>query len=149
MEFKIILSTENSVATFLIRALVGVVFVSEGFQKFLFAAVRGAGRFEKIGLPAPEFLGPFVGSLEVLCGLLVLIGLVTRLASVPLSVIMLVALLTTKIPILFNDGFWEMMHASRTDWAMLTGSIFLLLKGGGKYSLDRLLLKEKNENLRK
>ena len=122
----------------LIRLMVGAVFLSEGIQKFLFASVRGTGRFEKIGLPIPEILGPFVGSFEILCGLLVLLGLLTRLGAIPLIVIMLVALTTTKIPILMADGFWEAAHASRTDWSMLLGSIFLLIHGGGPWSLDAL-----------
>ena len=121
--------------------MVGVVFLSEGIQKFLFSDTLGAGRFEKIGLPSPEFLGSFVGTFEILCGTLILIGLLTRLASIPLIIIMLVAIATTKSEVLANKGFWEMMHGSRTDWAMLLGSIFLLIKGGGYWSMDKKLTK--------
>ena len=71
--------------------------------------------------------------------MLVLFGLFTRLASIPLIIIMLVALFTTKLHILLNDGFWSMMHAARTDWSMLLGSLFLLFRGGGYWSLDRKL----------
>ncbi len=134
-----ITNTNPHKTNIIIRLMVGAVFLSEGIQKFLFPAVRGAGRFEKIGLPSPEFLGNFVGSSEVLCGALLLLGLFTRLASIPLIIIMLVAILTTKSDIFANQGFWEMMHASRTDWAMLLGSIFLLIKGGGKWSVDNIL----------
>ncbi len=116
--------------------MVGVVFVSEGIQKFLFPAIRGAGRFEKIGLPSPEFLGSFVGAFEIVCGVLILIGLFTRLASICTLIIMLVAIATTKSEVLVNDGFWVMMHGSRTDWAMLMGSLFLIIKGSGKFSVD-------------
>ena len=117
--------------------MVGAVFLSEGIQKFLFQDTLGAGRFAKIGLPSPEFLGSFVGSFEIVCGSLVLLGLLTRFASIPLITIMLVAIVTTKAEVLADKGFWEMLHGSRTDWAMLLGSIFLLIKGGGFYSLDR------------
>lgn len=137
MKLQKILSTDRNATTILIRLMVGAVFLSEGIQKFLFADTRGSGRFEKIGLPAPEFLGPFVGTFEIACGALVLLGLFTRLASIPLIIIMLVAIATTKAEVLASDGFWEMMHGSRTDWAMLLGSIFLLIKGGGKWSLDQ------------
>jgi putative oxidoreductase len=140
MNFKKIVSTDNASTTLLIRLMVGAVFFSEGIQKFLFPDKLGSGRFEKIGLPNPGFLGPFVGTFEVFCGLLVLIGLITRMASIPLIIIMLVAIATTKAEVLANDGFWEMMHGSRTDWAMLLGSIFLLMKGGGRWSIDRTLL---------
>lgn len=105
----------------------------------MFPAKLGTGRFEKIGLPAPEFLGPFVGTFEVLCGSLILLGLLTRVASIPLIIIMLVAIATTKMEVLANEGFWEMMHASRTDWSMLLGSMFLLIRGGGRWSLDQRL----------
>jgi len=137
--FKRILQTDNAKTTLLIRLMVGAVFLSEGIQKFLFPAVRGAGRFEKIGLPWPEFLGSFVGSFEVLCGILVLLGLLTRIAAVPIIIIMLVAISTTKIDILVNQGIWEMLHASRTDWSMLLGTIFLFIKGGGYFSVDNRL----------
>lgn len=113
------------------------MFVSEGIQKFLFAESIGSGRFAKIGLPSPEFLGPFVGTFEILCGSLVLIGLVTRLAVIPLIIIMLVAVMSTKIPIFIESGFWKMAHDSRTDFAMLLGSIFLFLNGAGAWSADR------------
>jgi putative oxidoreductase len=137
MNSKRIISTDNASTTILVRLMVGAVFLSEGIQKFLFSDKLGSGRFEKIGLPNPEFLGPFVGTFEILCGTLVLIGLVTRLASLPLIIIMLVAIATTKAEVLTNDGFWEMMHGSRTDWSMLLGSIFLLIKGGGRWSIDQ------------
>lgn len=141
--FKKIFSTDNASTTIIIRLIVGAVFLSEGIQKFLFPAIRGAGRFEKIGLPSPEFLGSFVGVFEILCGILILLGLLTRLASIPTLVIMLVAIATTKSEVLANDGFWEMMHGSRTDWAMLLGSIFLLIKGGGRWSMDSLIIASK------
>ncbi len=131
--------TDHSKTTILIRLMVGAVFLSEGIQKFLFADKLGAGRFEKIGLPSPEFLGGLVGSFEIICGLLILVGLLTRLASVPLIIIMFAAIATTKSELLAEKGFWEMMHGSRTDWAMLLGSVFLLIKGGGRWSADKTL----------
>ncbi|MEC5156920.1 DoxX family protein [Chryseobacterium sp. MP_3.2] len=143
-----ILKTDASKATILIRLIVGTVFLSEGIQKFLFTEMRGAGRFQKIGLPSPEFLGNLVGIFEIICGILVLLGLTTRLASVPLIFIMIIALATTKSEVFAEKGFWEMMHASRTDWAMLLGSLFLLLKGGGSFSLDYFLLKRNNAKIK-
>lgn len=137
-----LIQTDNSRSNLLIRLMVGAVFLSEGIQKFLFVDTLGAGRFEKIGLPSPEFLGSFVGSFEIICGLLLLIGLFTRLASIPLIVIMLVAIATTKSEVLAEKGFWEMMHGSRTDWAMLLGSTFLLIKGSGLWSVDKILMKD-------
>jgi putative oxidoreductase len=122
--------------------MVGSVFLSEGIQKFLFPAALGTGRFEKIGLPSAEFLASFVGVFEIVCGVLVLIGLLTRFASIPLLIIMLVSITTTKLEILNNEGFWKMLHESRTDWAMLLGSLFLIIMGSGKFSVDRYLEKK-------
>lgn len=136
---KKVIFTDNAGTTILLRLMVGAVFLSEGIQKFLFPDTRGAGRFEKIGLPNPDFLGDFVGAFEVSCGALVLSGLLTRLAVIPLIIIMLVAIGTTKSEMLADEGFWPMMHGSRTDWSMLLGSIFLLIKGGGRWSADKAM----------
>ncbi len=134
-----IFQTDPAPTTLLIRLMVSVVFLSEGIQKFLFPAVRGAGRLEKIGFPNPDFLGAFLGTSEIVCGVLILLGLFTRLAAIPLIIIMLVAIGSTKIPIGLEEGFWEMMHDGRTDFAMLLGSVFLLIRGGGRWSVDRSL----------
>ncbi len=139
-------------ATVLIRAMVGAVFLSEGIQKFLDPATLGAGRFVKIGIPFPEVMGPFVGGAEIVCGALVLAGLLTRLAAVPLIINMIVAIVSTKLPILLGHAFWgfslkslssygffSMAHEARTDFAMLLGSLFLLIVGSGPWALDRRL----------
>jgi putative oxidoreductase len=128
------------IAPFLVRMIVGCVFLSEGIQKFLFSESLGVGRFIRIGIPAPEIMAPFVGVVEIVCGLLVLLGLFTQLASIPLIINILVAICSTKIPILLEKGFWAMAHEARTDWSMLLGSIFLLLVGAGRWSLDALLV---------
>jgi len=131
-----LLKTRAPSATLLIRLLVGCVFLSEGIQKFLFSDQLGVGRFTKIGIPSPEVLAPLVGCFEIACGSLLLLGLLTRLAAIPLIVIMLVAISTTKIPILMRSGFWAMAHEARTDVSMLLGSLFLLIVGAGCWSLD-------------
>lgn len=134
-------STQAPRAVLLVRLLVGTVFLSEGIQKFLFPGEVGAGRFAKIGLPSPEFFGPLVGSFEIACGILVLLGLFTRLAVLPLLTIMAVAFFSTKLPILMNAGFWKMAHEGRTDFAMVLGAVFLLVVGAGAWSLDVLIAK--------
>jgi putative oxidoreductase len=134
-----LIQTHAPSAVLLIRLLVGTVFLSEGIQKFLFAADAGAGRFEKIGLPWPEMLGPLVGTFEIACGVLVLVGLLTRIAVIPLLTIMAVAIYTTKIPILLKSGFWKMAHEARTDFSMTMGALFLLIVGAGAWSVDAWL----------
>jgi putative oxidoreductase len=134
-----LLATNASAAVLLIRLSVGGVFLSEGIQKFLFPDALGVDRFIKIGIPAPEVMAPFVGVFEIACGVLLILGLLTRLAAVPMIIDMLVAISTTKIPILLKDGFWSMAHEARTDYAMLLGSCFLLIVGAGLWSLDSLI----------
>jgi len=123
----------------LIRIPVGWVFLSEGIQKFLFPAALGIGRFTKIGIPAPQVMAPFVGTVEIVCGVLVLIGLFTRLATLPLLIDIVVALASTKIPLLAKNGIWATLHEARTDVSMLLGLIFLLIVGGGASSMDAKL----------
>jgi uncharacterized membrane protein YphA (DoxX/SURF4 family) len=136
VRFDAVLKTAASSPVLLIRLMVGAVFLSEGIQKFLFPDARGVGRFIKIGIPAPEVLAPFVGVVEICCGAFILLGLMTRLAAIPLIVDMVVAVSTTKIPLLLEEGLWEMAHESRTDFAMLMGSLFLLIVGAGSWSID-------------
>ena len=134
-----LLATQAPAATIIIRLMVGAAFVSEGIQKFLFPAEVGASRFEKIGFSSPEFTAAFVACFEIACGSLVLLGFLTRPAVVPLIIVMLTAIATTKIPILLNQGFWKMSHEARTDWAMLLGLCFLLIVGPGQWSIDKLV----------
>jgi putative oxidoreductase len=96
------LQISGSRAIILIRLMVGVVFLSEGIQKFLYPAELGAGRFAKIGIPSPEFMGPFVGVAEIVCGILILLGLFIRLAAAVMLIDISVALLSTKLPILLG-----------------------------------------------
>lgn len=123
-------------AIILIRCMVGAVFLSEGIQKFLYADQLGAGRFAKIGLPSPEMLGPLVGGIETVCGALIILGLFTRLASLPLLAVIGTAIATTKVPMLAHDGFWKTAHEGRADYSMLLGLLFLLIAGAGRWSLD-------------
>jgi uncharacterized membrane protein YphA (DoxX/SURF4 family) len=136
-----LLETDPRATTVLIRGLVGAVFLSEGIQKFITPEKVGAGRFAKIGFENPELLAAFVGANEILFGLALCLGLLVRLSVLPIIVIMFTALATTKVPIFLQNGFWEMAHAARTDLSMLTGSIFLLIEGAGKWSLDGLISK--------
>jgi putative oxidoreductase len=137
-KLKRICSTHAPAAVILIRLMIGLVFVSEGIQKFLFADIRGTGRFAKLGIPSPEFFGPLVGATEIVCGALVVVGLLTRLAAVPLLVVMTVAIYTTKLVPFAANGFWKTAHDGRTDSSMLLGLLFLLIVGGGRWSLDTL-----------
>lgn len=119
MKINDILKSNAGSAIILIRIIVGGVFLSEGIQKFLYPNGLGVGRFIKIGIPYPEFFAPFVGGVEIVFGFLILIGLLTRIAAIRLIINISVAIISTKIPILLNAGFWNMAHEARTDFSML------------------------------
>ena len=131
-----ILKIANNSSTILVRIIVGLIFLSEGLQKYLFPDLVGTGRFEKIGFPDPAFWAYFAGTFEIICGTLILLGLLTRLASIPLFIIMMTAFVTTKWPLLINKGFWPLAHEYRTDFAMTILLIYLFIYGSGRWSVD-------------
>jgi putative oxidoreductase len=134
----------------LLRLMAGGVFLSEGILKFVYTN-QGVGRFTKLGMPFPAVTADFVACLEIVGGLLLLTGLLTRLISVPFIIEMIVAILSTKIalylgtsplplpPALPKVGMWAVLHESRSDYAQIMTTIFLLVNGPGKWSLDALL----------
>ena len=132
--------TEARRSIVLVRIAVGLIFLTQGILKYLDPNM-GVGRFTKIGFPHPYFTAHFLGTFEILCGFLLLIGLWTRLASIPLFVVITTAIATTKIPELFpaNQGFWYMVSDARTDFAMFCCLIFLTSVGGGLWSIDAKL----------
>lgn len=148
-----LLQTQSESTTIIIRIMVGVIFLSEGLQKFLYPAIRGEGRFEKMGFPSADFFATFVGVFEIVCGALILVGLITRGAAFAMLINMTVAIIVTKLPIAVGEsfgpfvlrelrtyGFWSMAHEIRTDFALWLGSLFLIIKGGGNWSFDRTLI---------
>lgn len=155
MSWRDLLRTQASGWTVLVRLMVGlVVFFPEGLQKLIYPEILGAGRFATIGTPYPEVMGPFVGVVETVCGVLIIAGLLTRLAAIPLVIIMIVAIISTKVPILLGHdfwmfhvqklpryGFWGMMHEAPADFDMLLGSLYLLIEGAGAWSLDAILVR--------
>jgi putative oxidoreductase len=138
-------ATRASGAVVLIRFYVGLIFVGEGILKFLRPETLGPGRFEKSGIPASTLLANLDGVFEIGCGILILVGLLTRLATLPMIIDMVGALTITKLPLLWGHaplypkegGFWDFLHEGRLEIAMLCGSVFLLIVGAGGYSLDQ------------
>ena len=130
------LNKTGNVPALLCRLAVGLIFLSEGLQKYLFPETLGTGRFAKIGFSDPGFWAYFTGTFEIVCGILILIGLLTRLAAIPLLIIMIASFITTKYPELIEKGFWFMAHDYRTDFAMTLLLIYLIIHGGGKKSID-------------
>ena len=138
--------------------MAGGVFLWEGMLKFVFAN-QGVGRFTKLGMPAPALTANFIGILEIVGGILIIAGFLTRLIAVPFIIEMIVAMLSTKISMYFGTsplplppvppqiGLWAVLHEIRSEYAQIMVVIFLLSVGPGRWSLDALLLRrEKKES---
>ena len=130
----------RSRSVLLVRLAVGLIFFTQGILKFIDPNM-GVNRFTKIGFAYPYFTAHFVGTFEIICGFLILIGLVTRVAAIPLLIVIGTAIATTKMPELShpNQGVWFMVSDARADFAMLMSLFFLIRAGAGSCSLDARL----------
>ncbi len=137
---NIIAPAWRSRAVVLVRLAVGLIFLSQGLLKYIDPNM-GVNRFAKIGFPHPYFTAHFVGTFEIVCGALVVLGLVTRISAIPLLVVICTAIASTKIPELTrpHQGFWFMVSDARTDFAMLMLLLFLIRTGAGRWSVDASL----------
>jgi putative oxidoreductase len=132
-----------------LRLMAGSVFFWEGILKFVYAN-QGIGRFTKLGMPLPHFTTDFVACLEIVGGLLVLSGWLTRLIALPFIFEMIVAILSTKISLYLGTsplplpavppkvGMWAVLHEVRSEYAQLMTVVFLMINGPGRWSLDAL-----------
>ena len=147
--YKILAPAWSSGAVVLIRFAVALIFFSQGLFKYIDPNM-GVNRFTRIGFSLPAFTAHFVGGFEMLCGLLVLLGLLTRLAAIPLLIVICTAIATTKLPELSrpNQGFWFMVSDARTDFAMLMSLLFLLIAGAGAWSIDSRFYKDSTSRKR-
>ena len=138
--------TTGPASIMLIRLAAGLIFFTQGILKYIDPNM-GVVRFARIGFPHPYFTAHFVGTFEIVCGLLMLVGLWTKAAAVPLLIVIVTAIATTKIPELFraNQGFWYMVSDGRTDFAMLCSLVFVILLGGGAWSLDTRRISESDD----
>jgi uncharacterized membrane protein YphA (DoxX/SURF4 family) len=137
----IILKTGNDNFNIFIRLIVGLIFMSEGIQKYLFLEAMGPVFFEGIGFRNAFFWAYFTGAFEIVCGTMILFGFIVRVASIPLLIIMLTAFITTKLPLLKAKGFFEFAHVYNIDFSLTILLIVLIIYGGGKWSFDLRMLK--------
>lgn len=145
---------DGPAATALMRVMAGGVFLSEGILKFVYTN-QGVGRFTKLGFPFPDLTASFVGGLEIVGGCLMIAGLLTRAAAIPFVIEMVVAILSTKVALFLGTsplplppapprvGIWAVLHESRSDWAQLLTSLYLIAVGPGRWSLDARLLRRR------
>jgi putative oxidoreductase len=138
-----ILSTDRDNKIIYARLITGLIFIFEGIMKYLFLEMLGPGRFAQIGFNHAIFWAYFTGAFEISCGFLVLSGLFTRLASIPLLIIMITAFITTKLPVLATKGVWTFLHEYRTDFSLTVLLILLIIYGGGNWSLDLKIFQSK------
>jgi putative oxidoreductase len=143
---------EGPAATLFLRLMAGGVFFWEGILKFVYPN-QGLGRFTKLGFPIPEVMANFVGTTEIVGGLLILLGLGTRFIALYFISEMLVAIVSTKISLYLGTsplplpaappkiGFWAVLHEIRSDYAQLLTCLFLLVEGPGKKSLDATIIR--------
>ena len=151
--------TKGPTSTLLLRLMAGGVFFWEGILKFVYAN-QGVGRFTKLGMPFPHTTASFVGGLEIVGGLLLLSGLMTRLIAIPFIIEMIVAIFSTKISLYLGTsplplppspprlGMWAVLHEVRSEYAQLLTTAFLAINGPGKWSLDALLLRKRDQPAR-
>jgi uncharacterized membrane protein YphA (DoxX/SURF4 family) len=127
----------------LIRIVVGVVFLTEGILKFAQPSELGVGLFTALGLPFPHLLAPAVGGLEISGGVAILLNFYAGDAALALLVVVTMALITTKVPILLGHplgpfplnklpsyGWLSFLHEARGELCMIFGSLAVLIDSG-------------------
>jgi putative oxidoreductase len=141
-------------STILIRCMAGGIFLWEGILKFVHTN-QGVGRFVKIGIPAPELMAHFVAILEIVGGVLLICGFLTRLIAIPFVIEMVVAILSTKVALYLGasplplppappqSGIWAVLHEVRSEYAQIMSVAFLLVAGPGPWSVDAILARSK------
>jgi putative oxidoreductase len=126
-------------APLIARVSIGWLFVSTGWGKL--HNLQGIiDYFTELGIPYPQYQAPFASANELVCGLLVLVGLGTRIASIPLIIVMFVAIKTAQ---------WQNVDSfaaffGLTEWAYVAIFAWLAIAGPGPISLDRLIASAMN-----
>jgi putative oxidoreductase len=137
-----VLATNNSFSALALRLPLGIIFAAHGAQK-LFGwfggyGLQGTGQWmESIGLGPGVLMAALSGSAEFFGGLALILGLLTRPAALVLAVTMLVAIFTVH----FSNGLFMSNNGYEFGLALLAGAVSLLISGGGRASIDRLLAK--------
>ena len=118
----------------LARLTLGVVFIGTGWGK-LHSLSKVTDFFTELGIPAPGFNAALASTAELVCGTLLLIGLLSRLASIPLIVTMIVAIIAAKSENL--HGISDLLGFE--EWTYIVLAVWILVAGPGPISIDRVL----------
>jgi putative oxidoreductase len=129
------MSNRNEIGTLLLRVVLGIVFLAHGVSKFQGGIGNTAGWFESIGIPG--FLAYAVGTIEVVGGIALILGLGTRVVSLLLGIIMLGAIFTVNLPVGFLEGYV-------LDLVLLVLAVHLVLNGSKLLSLEQVIYKGKD-----
>lgn len=123
-----------------VRVVTGLLFAVHGYQKFAGGLGNVSAYFAKISIPFPAAMAPFIAVLELVGGILLILGLVTRVIGFLFAVEMLVT--TVWVKIVLGAGW----NASDLDRMLLVASILLVLAGPGAAAIDDLLFKPRQDN---
>jgi putative oxidoreductase len=126
-----------------LRLSLGAVFLGTGWGK-LHNLGQVTSFFTELGIPFPAWHAAVVSGIELVGGTLILLGLLTRFAALPLMAVMAVAILTAKRPEI--DGIRSLLAFE--EFTYLAGFLWLFVAGAGKASLDALLFGRKDRLLR-
>lgn len=122
----------SSVGTLILRVILGVIFLAHGLDKFQSGISNIEGFFASIGLPA--FMASVVAVVEIAGGIALILGLATRIVSIILGIVLIVAIIQAKLSAGFLGGY-------ELDLALLAIAIHLALSGSRLLSVDSLLFK--------
>ena len=135
-----------------VRVTIGIIFLFAGIQHVV--GIEGyTGLFTTIGIPMPETMAPFVAWLELIGGIALILGALTKIFAPLLAVVMVVAMIAFKIPNAYGTfsetarevTYWGFVGAIRLEFLLMLLCIALFILGPGKFAVDRFLFAKKSD----